>query len=197
MEFLEGETLTHRMQRRGEQSITLSEILRFMRQVTSALGAVHAQGIVHRDLKADNLMLVADPEVQGGERVKILDFGIAKVREPNEGGARNGYRNENGNSRMPPEQVYGANKVDGSADIYSLGVILFELLSGRLPFEGDQRQVLGGHLFDHLLMYGSSPRLFQNRLPSSSRGCSQRAWRAATCSRVAAGVTDYSYYARR
>ena len=50
MEFLEGETLTHRMQRRGDQSITLPEILRFMRQVTSALGAVHAQGIVHREV---------------------------------------------------------------------------------------------------------------------------------------------------
>lgn len=149
MEFLEGETLTHRMQRRGDQSITLPEILRFMRQVTSALGAVHAQGIVHRDLKPDNLMLVADPEVQGGERVKILDFGIAKVREPNEGGARMTATGMGMGTPeyMPPEQVYGANKVDGSADIYSLGVILFELLSGRLPFEGDQRQVLGGHLF--------------------------------------------------
>ena len=75
MELLEGETL-HARSRRG---ISIPEALRAMRQVASSLGAAHARGIVHRDLKPENIFLVRDPEVPGGERAKILDFGIAKL----------------------------------------------------------------------------------------------------------------------
>src|SRR6266542_698096 len=77
MEFLEGESLTRRMQQR----VPTSEILRICRQIASTLSAAHKKGIVHRDLKPDNVMLVADPDVAGGERCKILDFGIAKVKD--------------------------------------------------------------------------------------------------------------------
>ena len=79
MEFLSGEPLRTRIARGGP--ILLDEILRIGRQVASALHAAHRVGIIHRDLKPDNLMLVPDPELQGGTRIKILDFGIAKIAE--------------------------------------------------------------------------------------------------------------------
>src|SRR4051794_38519074 len=78
MEFLEGESLGSRMKRQGGR-LTIPETLRLTRQIAAALAAAHAKGIVHRDLKPDNVMIVPDPEAPGGERAKVLDFGIAKV----------------------------------------------------------------------------------------------------------------------
>lgn len=136
MEFLEGQTLAQVLQARRGDSLPISQTVRIARQVASALVAVHDKEVVHRDLKPDNLMLVSDPEVSGGERVKVLDFGIAKVKQPAASAARMtragvamgtpGY--------IAPEQVYGASSVDGRADVYSLGVILYEMLSGSRPF---------------------------------------------------------------
>src|SRR5712672_2335019 len=75
MERLEGETLA----RRARLRLRWSAVLAIARQITGALAAAHAKGIVHRDLKPDNVFLVPDPEVPGGERIKLLDFGIAKL----------------------------------------------------------------------------------------------------------------------
>src|SRR5712672_2225448 len=76
MEHLEGETLAHRAQR---SRFHWPAALAIARQIAGALGAAHAKGIVHRDLKPDNVFVVPDPEVPGGERIKLLDFGIAKL----------------------------------------------------------------------------------------------------------------------
>jgi len=77
MEYLEGETLRHRMARGGGR--LGADAIRIARQIASALAAAHAKRIVHRDLKPANVMLVSDPDMVGGERVKVLDFGIAEV----------------------------------------------------------------------------------------------------------------------
>ncbi|MFO0578632.1 MAG: serine/threonine-protein kinase [Polyangia bacterium] len=77
MELLRGETLGQRLARRGR--LALGEVLLLCRQVASVLVAVHEKGIIHRDLKPDNMMFVPDPDTAGGERVKLLDFGIAKL----------------------------------------------------------------------------------------------------------------------
>src|SRR5215216_1488441 len=77
MEMLEGESLERRLQRC--RTLPIADTLRLMRQIAASLGAAHARGIVHRDLKPDNIFVVADPEVPGGERTKLLDFGIAKL----------------------------------------------------------------------------------------------------------------------
>ncbi len=77
MEYLEGDSLRQRMRRPG--GCQEEEALRIARQIAGALQAVHAKGIIHRDLKPDNIILVADSEVSGGERAKVLDFGIAKL----------------------------------------------------------------------------------------------------------------------
>jgi serine/threonine-protein kinase len=134
MELLEGEQLNLRLQRLG--ALPPSDALRITRQVAGSLGAAHAVGIVHRDLKPENLYMIRDPEAPGGERPKILDFGIAKLGD----GVPDRLRTRTGAVLgtpvyMSPEQCNGAARVDHRADIYSLGCVLFHLLTGRPPFD--------------------------------------------------------------
>jgi serine/threonine-protein kinase len=131
MELLVGETLHARMTR--VRRFAVADALRIVRQITGSLGAAHARGIIHRDLKPENIFLVRDPEVAGGERAKILDFGIAKlVGDPSL--QTNASLVIGTPAFMSPEQCRGAGQVDQRSDIYALGCILFALLAGRPPF---------------------------------------------------------------
>jgi serine/threonine-protein kinase len=133
MELLDGETLDARV---GTRVLAVHDALRITRQVAASLGAAHARGIVHRDLKPENIYLVRDPEVAGGERAKILDFGIAKLTEHN--GPKTVTATVMGTpAYMSPEQCRGAGKVDARADVYSLGCVLFAILAGHPPFLGE------------------------------------------------------------
>jgi serine/threonine-protein kinase len=135
MELLEGEPLDRRLARCG--ALGLLEALRIMRQIASALGAVHARGIIHRDLKPENVFIVRDSEVDGGERAKILDFGIAKL-VGDHGGLKTQTQVVMGTPRyMSPEQCRGAGAIDRRSDVYSLGCLLFALLVGRPPFDSE------------------------------------------------------------
>jgi Protein kinase domain len=134
MELLEGETLEQRLRRHG--ALPPTEALRIIRQVASSLAAAHARGIVHRDLKPENLFMVADHEVASGERVKIVDFGIAKL--VGDDTVKTHTSAVMGTPMfMSPEQCRGAGQVDQRSDVYSLGCVLFTLLTGRAPFRGD------------------------------------------------------------
>ncbi|MGZ3333181.1 MAG: protein kinase domain-containing protein [Gemmatimonadaceae bacterium] len=126
MALYHGETLRARLTRDGP--IPVSEALEIARQIAEGLQAAHAAGIVHRDLKPGNVMLLADG------KVRILDFGLAKARDQSisETGARFGTV-----SYMSPEQMRGES-VDGRADLWALGVVLYEMLTGRKPFRGDE-----------------------------------------------------------
>jgi eukaryotic-like serine/threonine-protein kinase len=126
MALYPGETLRARLSRDGP--IAVGESLEIVRQIAEGLKAAHAAGIVHRDLKPGNVMLLPDGTV------RILDFGLAKARDQSrsEAGVRFGTV-----SYMAPEQVSGAN-VDGRADLWALGVVLYEMLAGRKPFGGDE-----------------------------------------------------------
>ncbi|MGK3984791.1 bifunctional serine/threonine-protein kinase/formylglycine-generating enzyme family protein [Sorangium sp. So ce136] len=144
MEYLRGEVLRSRLERC--KRLDLPEVLHIARQGASALAAVHKNGIVHRDLKPSNMMLVADDEAPGGERLKLLDFGIARFAS--DGTDLTAPGSVLGTATyMSPEQCAGQSAVDGRSDVYSLGVVLYELLAGEPPFRGEPVEVLRMHLF--------------------------------------------------
>jgi serine/threonine-protein kinase len=138
MELLEGQPLSRRIAERGR--LPEAEAALIARGIASALTAAHARGIVHRDLKPDNVFLVADPDVPGGERPKVLDFGIAKLADP--GLPTSAHQTATGALMgtplyMPPEQARAAGEIDARADQYSLGCMLYELVVGAPPFVSD------------------------------------------------------------
>jgi predicted ATPase len=133
MEHLEGRSLRHELRARGRLPSTEAEAL--MRQVGAAVGAAHKAGVVHRDLKPDNVFI---EQGAAGPNVKVLDFGIAKLAQ--EVGRATGELTIGGAvlgtpSYMAPEQVT-CDEVDGRTDIYALGCLLHELLAGQPPFTG-------------------------------------------------------------
>jgi serine/threonine-protein kinase len=147
MELLEGVPLSRRL---AERRLDYGECCRIGRQVANALHAAHQCGITHRDLKPDNLFLVPDPDVAGGERVKVLDFGIAKLATEAQGPAAVTQAGLvlGTPSYMAPEQCRGAGAIDARADIYSLGCILYEMACGHPPFvAAGAGEVLGAHQF--------------------------------------------------
>jgi serine/threonine protein kinase len=135
MEFLEGESLSSRLDR--IRPLPVETAVEIASQTASALSAAHSKGIVHRDLKPDNLFLVPDEMVAGGERVKVLDFGIAKLRDDMRGSSMKTRTGAIMGTAvyMSPEQCQGLiEKVDQRTDIYALGIILYEMLCGAPPF---------------------------------------------------------------
>jgi eukaryotic-like serine/threonine-protein kinase len=135
MEFLSGRTLKQVI--REEGPLPLSRVVDITRQIGDALNAAHSQGVVHRDLKSDNIMLL---DTMTGDHAKVLDFGIAKINEP-DGAVDTGLTAPNlviGTPQyMSPEQCSQEAEIDSRSDIYSLGVILYEMLVGHVPFSGE------------------------------------------------------------
>lgn len=115
----------------------LAKVVEITRQIGGALDAAHAEGVVHRDLKSDNIMLIDNA---GGDFAKVLDFGIAKIKEP-EGEYDPGLTAPNlviGTPQyMSPEQCSQLGEIDSRSDIYSFGVILYEMFVGHVPFTGE------------------------------------------------------------
>jgi serine/threonine-protein kinase len=152
MELLEGETLERRIARLGRLPVAATAAL--LQKAARALERAHALGIVHRDFKPENVMLVPDAE-DGGEAVKVVDFGIAKLiggLEDARGSAHNLTGPRAGRSPesfsvtstgmgtpfyMAPEQVNGGGSLGPAVDIWAFGVVAFECLTGKKPFEGD------------------------------------------------------------
>jgi serine/threonine-protein kinase len=132
MELLEGETLASRIARSGR--LSLGAVADVGKQIASVLQATHAAGVTHRDLKPDNIFLVPDAELASEERVKILDFGIAKLSTSTTSGMTATGNSMGTPSYMAPEQWNNAAKADGRADVYALGCLVFEMCCGRPPF---------------------------------------------------------------
>ena len=155
MELLDGEPLSRVLVARGR--LTEQEALLYTRGIASALAAAHAQGIIHRDLKPDNIFLVRDPDMLGGLRPKILDFGIAKVTEAQRIGGVSKTRTGavlGTPAYMSPEQCRGTGEIDARSDLYAVGCILYEMLVGRPPFHSEG---IGELLAMHMYMAPQSP----------------------------------------
>jgi serine/threonine protein kinase/tetratricopeptide (TPR) repeat protein len=153
-EFIDGETLRERMRR---DQMNLIEVLDVATQIASALVAAHAAGIVHRDIKPDNLMLRSDGIV------KVLDFGLAKLSEPpaladgsdvdGEAPTRANLQTEPGRvmgtvAYMSPEQARGM-ELDARTDVWSLGVVLYRMVTGRAPFTGETPSHVTVSILEH------------------------------------------------
>jgi tetratricopeptide (TPR) repeat protein len=134
MEMLEGETLAAHLRRHG--ALSERQALPIIRQIIAGLNAAHSAGVIHRDLKPSNIMIVPRPE--GASRVVVMDFGLAR-QSPVDQTTMHSHTWSIGigtPAYMAPEQIEGRKSTDAS-DIYSLGVVLFEMLTGHLPFAND------------------------------------------------------------
>ena len=126
MEYIEGQTLKSLIKRRG--SLTLPEVIDIMTQLTSGIAHAHEKGIIHRDIKPQNILILDDG------LIKIADFGIAQALNSNELTETNSVMGSV--HYLPPEQANGAGSTFKS-DIYSLGILMYELLIGKVPFKGE------------------------------------------------------------
>ncbi|HSZ83040.1 MAG TPA: serine/threonine-protein kinase, partial [Polyangia bacterium] len=164
MEWLEGQSLAALLL--DVPVLAPARAARIVRGVTQALRAAHGKGVVHRDLKPDNVFLV--PRDSDPDFVKVLDFGIAKLVAA---GASSTFQTQTGAimgtpAYMSPEQCRGAKEIDHRSDIYSVGVMAYQMLTGRLPFAADS---LGELLFKHL---GETPVAPEAIVPSLPAGLS-------------------------
>jgi serine/threonine protein kinase len=143
MELLEGETLTYHISHNAP--INVETCAELALQITDALSKVHAAGIVHRDLKPDNIFLVK--QNSGSMKAKLLDFGIAKFLATEDSFLKTATGQAIGTPEyMAPEQLQGL-QVDQRADIYSMGAVLYSMLTGKPPFASSDLNVL---IFKHL-----------------------------------------------
>lgn len=149
MEYIEGQSLRKLIEEQG--AMPVDRACSVIKQAAEALDAAHRLGMIHRDIKPDNIVLIQTPE---GEQAKVLDFGIAKIKEG--GSGETGGMTLTGTGvvigtpqYMSPEQAMGkrGDQLDGRSDLYSLGIVMYQTLTGELPFKADTTmEMLIAHL---------------------------------------------------
>ncbi len=159
MEWLEGQSLADLLRREGK--LSTPRALHFARQAARALAEAHRSGVIHRDLKPDNLFL--QERERDHEYVKVLDFGIAKLMHPEEVTHRTSTGQTLGTPYyMSPEQCEGARALDQRSDIYSFGIILYEILTGVRPFRAEG---LGAVIVQQMQQAPVPPRQIEASIP--------------------------------
>ena len=154
MELIDGITLKQYMQKKGNK-LNWREALHFITQIVKALGHAHSRGIIHRDIKPHNVMVLRDGSV------KVADFGIARVTS---GGHSTLTQEALGSVHyISPEQARGSH-IDARSDLYSAGVVLYEMITGRLPFEGDTPVSVA---IQHINSIPLSPREIDPNIPEA------------------------------
>ena len=162
MELIDGITLKQYMQKKGNK-LNWREALHFITQITKALGHAHSRGIIHRDIKPHNIMVLRDGSV------KVADFGIARVSS---GGHSTLTQEALGSVHyISPEQARGSH-IDARSDLYSAGVVLYEMITGRLPFEGDNAVSVA---IQHINSIPLSPRELDSTIPEALEAITMRA----------------------
>jgi serine/threonine-protein kinase len=168
MERLVGETVTERLAR--ERPMPISVAVDITAQVLSALVVTHSEGILHRDLKPDNLCIV------GGERgpltVKVLDFGVAEGVASSSAPPSGSYGIAGTPAFMSPEQAQGVRDLDGRVDIYSVGMILYVMLTGQLPFKAHTPAALLAEIQRVKMI---RPRMLRPEVPATLDAATMRA----------------------
>jgi serine/threonine protein kinase len=152
MEFLDGRSLRQIF---DSERILLPRLKRIAQQVAAAMAYAHGRGIIHRDIKPDNIMVI------GNDHVKVTDFGVARVLLEGATLATRTGMSIGTPLYMAPEQIEGQ-KVDGRADIYSLGAVLYQMVTGRPPFEGDDPLTVA---FKHVHRAPEPPRQVNADVP--------------------------------
>ncbi len=142
MEMLKGESLEQRL---GKGPLPLEDFRELVRQTLAGIGAAHEAGLLHRDLKAGNLFVLWD--VHNSFRLKIVDFGLAQPLAP--GGVPNATAAGSVHTMAP--ELFAGGLVDARTDLYALGVIYYQALTGRMPFEGDNRTLVAAAHLQHAL----------------------------------------------
>lgn len=159
MEYIAGSDLAQRLRESGP--LSLDEARRLLRDVAGALDYAHALGMVHRDVKPSNVLLRPSVFPEGQCRAVLTDFGIARIRSGGNGVTKAGMMMGT-LEYMAPEQIRSPGEVDGRADVYALGVMLFQMLTGQLPFTGDNP---GSVMLAHLQQPAPDPRTLVPDLP--------------------------------
>lgn len=162
MEYVDGTSLRQEIEERG--ALPLEEIVEIARQICAGLNVAHNLGIVHRDIKPDNIMLSRDE--QESLVVKVLDFGIARLLEPGEDGAKTKSGIIMGTPYyMSPEQALGntGDKIDNRSDVYSVGMVVYQMLTGRVAFESDSWMRV---MYKHINEQPAPPSQFRPELVS-------------------------------
>ena len=162
MELIDGVTLKQYMQKKGNK-LNWREALHFITQIVKALGHAHSRGIIHRDIKPHNIMVLRDGSV------KVADFGIARVAS---GGHSTLTQEALGSVHyISPEQARGSH-IDARSDLYSAGVVLYEMITGRLPFEGDTPVSVA---IQHINSIPLSPREIDPSIPEALEAITMKA----------------------
>ena len=170
MELMDGMTLKQYIDRRG--TLSQKESIHFATQILRALSHAHSKGIIHRDIKPHNIMLLRD------STVKVADFGIARLESSQRTITREAFGSVH---YIAPEQAKGSD-IDCRADIYSTGVVLYEMLTGRLPYEGDTPVSIA---IQHINSLPLSPREINPEIPEALEKITMKAMSSNLAKRYA------------